>query len=227
MKKSICALLVTGCIAASGAVQAEIIADSFTNGFETTEINQTGSLAMFDETLGTLDSLILTLSGESISQTNLLNTSSGNQTFSYNSALDFLFDLSSVNQTTPDPTFTTILATTGGRVNLAIDETMQLGPTNDGASYEMEILGADLAAFIGSAGDTFELGCQTFTESRFSGGGGNISNVQVTTAFCAADIVYNYTADVPVQEVAEPASLWLFGASMLGLAGFSRRKSRK
>jgi len=225
MKKSICALLVTGCIAASGAVQAEIITDSFANGFETTEINQTGSLAMFDGSLGTLDSLILTLSGESISQTNLLNTSSGGQSFIYESALDFLFDLSSINQTAPFPTVTTILASTGTFVNLASGGTLQLGPTNDTDSFVLELFGADLDAFIGAAGDTFELGCQTFTKSSFTGGGGNISNVQTTTALCGADISYNYTADVPVTDVAEPASLWLFGASMLGLAGFRRRKT--
>ncbi|NRA55021.1 MAG: choice-of-anchor E domain-containing protein [Gammaproteobacteria bacterium] len=46
-------------MAVTDGVQANVITDSFTNSLETTKISQTGSLSMFDSTLGTLDSLIL------------------------------------------------------------------------------------------------------------------------------------------------------------------------
>jgi len=225
MKKTILALIFSGSIAVTGAVQADIMTDSFTNSLETTEISQTGSLSMFDSALGTLDSLILTLSGDSISNTVMTNTASGAQSFSFESTLNFFFDVTSVNQVVPVPTFETTLASTGGFVTLASNETLDLGTQNDSGFYELMVSGAALVDFIGAAGDTFELGCNTFTGSNMTGGGGNIETAQQTQASCSADIAYTYSADIPVAEVPEPSTLWLFGASILGFAGLRKRKA--
>lgn len=223
MNKSISALMVAAAMAVSVGAQAGVITDSYTNSLETTEINQTGVLAMFDSALGTLDSVTLTLSGMSESESTLKNTASEAQNFRFLSELNFFYDLASVGLTAPAPSFVTTLATTNGFVTLAPDTPLGLGLTLDQGSITLDISGADLAGFLGAAGDTFMVGCNTITDTSFAGGGGNIANVQTTQASCFADITYNFTETTT--DVPEPASLFLFGAGLLGLAGMRKRKA--
>jgi len=222
MNKKILGLtFAVGALTLSANAQAAVITDSFTNPHETTEINQTGALSMFDTTLGTLSSATLIMSGESISSSVLENTASGGQFFEFNSVLNFFLDLSSVGVTTPNPAFTTSLASTGGFISLGAGATLDLGTTTDNDSWSLTFTGADLNPFIGSG--VFNVGCQTISSSTFSGGGGNINNTQSTTAACSGDISYVY--DAPSNNVPAPASLWLMGAGLLGLAAFRKRKS--
>ncbi|NRA55020.1 MAG: PEP-CTERM sorting domain-containing protein [Gammaproteobacteria bacterium] len=154
----------------------------------------------------------------------MTNTASAAQSFSFESTLNFFFDVTSVNQVVPVATFEAILASTGGFVALVTNETLDLGTQNDSGSYELMVSGAALSDFIGAAGDTFELCCTTFTGSTMTGGG-NIDTTQQTQAACYADIAYTYSADAPVAQVPEPSSLWLFVVSILGFSGLRKRKS--
>lgn len=226
MYKSIMGLtVVAGALAFSANAQALVIADSFANAHETTEISQTGALSMFDSSLGTLDSVTLEISGESISTTQLLNTASGAQNFQFDSILNYFLDLSSVGVTSPSPAFTTDLASTGGFVSLASGATLNLGTKTDSSSWAVTLTGADLASFIG-VGD-FSVGCSTISGSNFAGGGGNINNIQSTTAKCDGNVSYAYTAAVvpPPSLVPAPASLLLMGIGLLGFVASSKRKT--
>jgi hypothetical protein len=220
-KKSIAIAVLTACLGLASTAQAGIVTDSFTNDFVTTEINQAGSLDKFDGSLGTLNSAVLTLSGDSLSHTELENTAANSQFFSFESVLNFFFDASSVGVTVPAEAFRTDLGDTDGFVTLAAGAVLNLGDSIDTGTFSVEITGAALNAFIGVG--TFNTSCNTLSGSNFTGGGGNIVVSQTTTARCLGDIVYDFTAFTPPPvSASSPATFLLLGAGLLGLAGTRR-----
>ncbi len=226
MKKAIPSLLMAGALAVSAGVQAASITTSDALGPQTTELetaNATLNFDSFDSTLGTLNSITIDISYESISTVSLVNTSAQSQRFSWDSGLDWEFEIlaGSGNFVVADPTQ---LGSTGGRVSLASGATLDLGTTTDGNTLSLTVAAADFAQYI-DAGQ-IGIGCNTFTSSAFSGGGGNIDTNQVTQASCGVDVTYNYEGAItPGPSVPEPAALWLIGAGMLGFAGFRAKKS--
>ena len=74
MKKHLLALAL---IAATGAANAAVMSYNFSNVEQTTEINQTGALGLFDSTLGTLTGVSLILNGSMTTTIDLSHTSSG------------------------------------------------------------------------------------------------------------------------------------------------------
>lgn len=220
MKKLQATLFAAGLLSA-GAVHATPMSFDFFNDHETTEIEQTGSLAKFDDSLGTLTSVTLNFLGESISLTTLENKASNTQTFNYLSELSFFFEVLDLSAgfTLPMPTFITTLATTGGFTSLASGDLLDLGTTSENGSFGLTLTdAADIAAFIGAG--SFTVNCNTLSSSNFTGGGGNIDTNQITTGACGAEVVYTYSSDVAT--VSEPLTMWLFGAGLLGFAGMRR-----
>ena len=78
MKKSILTVVIAAA-SISNAV-ASSISYNFTNLFDITEINQTGTLSFFDSTLGTLTGVELTLTGAAIQSFTGLNNAAQTQT---------------------------------------------------------------------------------------------------------------------------------------------------
>ncbi len=222
MKKTTASLLVAGGLALSMGAQAASVTESFSVGPLTTELTTataTGTFNQFDAALGTLSSITIDLAYESISTTSLENTAAQEQRFSWDSNLAWQFEVlaGSGNFEDADPT---LLGTTGGFVTLASGATLDLGTTTDNGTLSLTISGGDLSSYIGAG--TAGIGCNTFTTSTFSGGGGNVASNQSTQASCSGDITYNFdgvTAPVP-----EPAAIWLIGAGLLGFAGFRAKK---
>jgi hypothetical protein len=234
MKKSITTFVAAGGLVFAAGAQAAVITDSFTNALQTTEISQNGTLDKFDSSLGTLNSVTLTLSGDSVSQTVLENTSAQGQFFEFDSTLNFFFDATSVGLAPDSPAFTTTLATTGGFVNLDSGASQDLGETADSGSFVATLTDPDaISAFLASADmATFDIGCNTISGSNFNGGGGNINNVQTTDASCNAQVSYDFAGEAPPPDddggvigVPEPTALMLIGAGLLGFVGLRRRKS--
>jgi hypothetical protein len=223
MNKKILGLaLVSGLAVTAGAQAATFTAsDSLAHSITDLETgSSTLNLGQFDASLGTLNSITITLSGESISDTVVSNTSAQSQRFSYVSTLDWEFEVLAGSGTFV-PAFQTALASTGGRVDLAAGGTLDLGTTTDSGIFTLTVAAADFGQFVGNG--TSAIGCNTFTNSSFSGGGGNLSAAQNTTGACSAEISYDYTGAVAT--VAEPASLALMGLG-LGFMGFTRRNKK-
>jgi len=224
-KKIVGALALSTSLALSFSTNAQIISYDFNNLMESTDIVQTGSLNFFDQSLGTLDSVTLTLTGQSLSSSSITNNStSNNLNFAFNSGLDFYFDLSSISLTTPQPAFSTVLATTNGVVNLGFGQQLDLGAFSDSNLYSVTLTDvSSLSLFTGNAGESFGIDCFTLTETTFSGGGGNLSATQQTQAACGAEVSYNLTA-APTNQVPEPGTILLLGMGLLGVAGMAKKR---
>ena len=229
MKRTISSLFVAGGLAFAVGAQAVVITDDFSVGHQTTELDTTsatGTLDQFDSSLGNLTGVSITLSGESISSALLENTAAQSQRFSFDSVLNWEFEVLAGSENF-ETAFVTNLASTGGTVSLDSGVELDLGETTDQGSVTLTFAGADLAQFIGAG--TVGIGCNTLTGTNFVGGGGNIDNEQTTTAACSGEISYDFEGVAPPPPgpapVPEPASLWLIGAGLLGFTRASARKS--
>jgi PEP-CTERM motif len=187
----------------------------------TTEINQTGNLGLFDTSLGTLTGASLEVFGGAVMSYGGTNTAAQAQSARLTSTVELAWS-SSLGALNPFLLDAILLSSTSGTLSYATGQTRNFGPDAQNGS-SIDNLGT-LAALQAAGGGTFGVSCSSLSGLAVSGGGGNISTTQATTAGCGARIVYTYTAaSVPVPE---PTSLALVGLA-LAAAGFTaaRRKA--
>lgn len=228
MKKTIAAAALS--LLAAGA-HAATVSYSFTNPVENTEINQTGTLGLFDSTLGTLTGASLNF-GAGLSGTITLTlgnsqtpaqvrgtTTSDIGVNSSLAALDALFngiaDLS--------------LSYTTGFVSLTPNSSFTSATLSDSDSLTLD-LSSILASLSVAGGGDFGLSCESLSGMGITGGAGFSGGSQTTQGSCEASIVYTYDAAVspqPPATVPEPATLSLMGLAVLGLAAAHRRRKQR
>ncbi len=189
----------------------------------TTEINQTGTLGLFNSSLGTLTAISLTVYGAASFQFTGTNTAAQSQTASITGNTSLVWS-SSIAALTPFLSDAINLTFSSGAQTYAVGQTRTFGPELvNGQSTDN--LFAIRNALSAAGGGTFTLNCVSLSGLAVQGGGGNIATTQATRAGCGAQITYTYDVPTPPPpQVPEPASLALVGLALAGAAAASRRR---
>ena len=229
MKKLLIAAILgtTGLMSAHAAVVTQ--SDSY--GFVSTNWNHgLGALNLFDSALGTLNKVVVTLTG-SINQNlraenigsadTLIPVAGGTISFQKGTSTTLALVLPTVTGTGFNATAYDGVddkAGTSGKDFGILSATDSVVVTFDTA--------AALADFMGTGTmDGFRL--RALGSGIIESNNGNLSSLVLTEAFGRLDVTYDYTAAItpPVNGVPEPGSLALMAAGLAGLAAVRRKKA--
>ena len=180
------------------------------------EIDETGELAKFDSSLGTLTGAVLEIFGGAEFSLSATNNSAQVQTARLIASTSLTFE-------TSESDLNTLIANQSPDLNLnfstailsyAVNETKSFGPETESGSNVYD-LSSILDSVQDVGGGIFKINAQSLSGFTVSGGGGNLSTDQATYIGSGAKIIYTYT-------VPEPSSAMI--AMIPGLMLCFRRK---
>jgi hypothetical protein len=224
--------IVLSIVALALIVAPVALADSLTPvqttsvGLQTTDlvgVVATPPITLFDTSLGTLNSVIITFQGGENSSFVLKNVAVGSETFGYQEFLDFYLGNSNgtinslLGSLTPS-----VVNVNNPSITLASGASISYGPITTPTNIDSVTLTSNLALFEGVGNlPNFLVTTDTFT--AYNGGGGNLTTTDSSLASGTITVQYDYSQS----GIPEPGTLSLFGTGLLGLAGMLRRKFAK
>lgn len=218
MNRILPALLLAGLLASGLPAQAASL--SFSNAPQANPMNQSGTLDLFDTSIGTLQSAKLTIFGVGYSTFAFNNTSGSTRNVTAASEISIytsssLGGLASIlNNLSP----TLALTTNTGPLTLDTGFT-SVAPLASSKSLELDL---DPSIFLSTGGGNFTVWCEGTDSKSLQGQTAGVGMTLSTTAGCGATLVYNYLPNVA--KVSEPASLALLGVGLMGVLVSRRRK---
>jgi len=183
-----------------------------------TELNNVVSCGQFNNGLGVLQSIQITLSG-GISGTITLNqTSTTTQSMKGTESSDF--NVAALpGFVIPIPLFTAAYNTGFQNVAPSTPQTFTLS-NNQNLNLGTDSNAATFATYTGAG--NFLINVTTSSTFSISGGGGQAQASQSTGGFLNAAVVYTYTSSA----VPEPTTVSLIGLGLIGVGFIGRRKAR-
>lgn len=221
MKKHLIALAL---VVSAGAAQADVITQSDSYGYATTNWTHTlGTLNQFDSLLGTLNSITVTLYG-AVNQTlsaenkgatadNLTPVAGGDIRFRQGGS-------TMLAQVLPTTTGTAFAASAyDGVSDFGGTSGINFGTLSADGTTVVTLSGAALTAFIGT-GTLTGFDVRAAGNGRIDSDNGNLLSDIQTEAFAHIQLDYNYTRNA----IPEPASMALVGLGMMGMMALRRRR---